>query len=106
MMFCDLVGSTAFSGRLDPEDLRGIIGTCHRCCSEQLERNGGFVAKYLGDRVLAYFGCPQAREHDAERAVRAGLHLVEAIPKLETAASSRLQVRVGRPGLQLVHRRL
>jgi hypothetical protein len=73
VMFCDLVGSTALSSRLDPEDLRGIISAYHRCCTELVERNGGFVAKYMGDGVLAYFGYPQAREHDAERAVRPGL---------------------------------
>jgi len=95
VMFCDLVGSTALSARLDPEDLRGIIGAYHRCCSELVERNGGFVAKYMGDGVLAYFGYPQAHEHDAERAVQAGLALVEAVPKLKTAAVVPLQVRVG-----------
>jgi class 3 adenylate cyclase/tetratricopeptide (TPR) repeat protein len=95
VMFCDLVGSTALSARLDPEDLRGIIGAYHRCCTEWIERNGGFVAKYMGDGVLAYFGYPQAHEHDAERAVRAGLGLVEAVPKLATSADSPLQVRVG-----------
>jgi class 3 adenylate cyclase/tetratricopeptide (TPR) repeat protein len=95
VMFCDLVGSTALSAALDPEDLRGIIGTYHRCCTELVERNGGFVAKYMGDGVLAYFGYPRAHEHDAERAVRAGLNLVEAVPKLETHARSPLQVRVG-----------
>ena len=58
VMFCDLVGSTALSARLDPEDLRGIIGAYHRCCTELIERNGGFVAKYMGDGVLAYFGYP------------------------------------------------
>jgi class 3 adenylate cyclase/tetratricopeptide (TPR) repeat protein len=93
VMFCDLVGSTALSARLDPEDLRGIIAAYHRCCTELIERNGGFVAKYMGDGVLAYFGYPQAHEHDAERAVRAGLALVEIVPKLPTAAAS--QVRVG-----------
>jgi class 3 adenylate cyclase len=61
VMFCDLVGSTALSARLDPEDLRGIIGIYHRCCTELIERNGGFVAKYMGDGVLAYFGYPRAR---------------------------------------------
>jgi class 3 adenylate cyclase len=71
-MFCDLVGSTALSARLDPEDLRGIITAYHRCCTELVERTGGFVAKYMGDGVLAYFGYPQAHEHDAERAIRAG----------------------------------
>ena len=94
-MFCDLVGSTALSAKLDPEDLRGIIGAYHRCCTELVERNGGFVAKYMGDGVLAYFGYPQAHEHDAERAVRAGLNLVEAVPKLATNVGSPLQVRVG-----------
>jgi class 3 adenylate cyclase len=95
VMFCDLVGSTALSGKLDPEDLRGIIGSYHRCCTELIERHGGFVAKYMGDGVLAYFGYPQAHEHDAERAVRAGLRLIEAVPKLSTNAGSPLQVRVG-----------
>jgi class 3 adenylate cyclase/predicted ATPase len=95
VMLCDLVGSTALSARLDPEDLRGVIGAYHRCCTELVERNGGFVAKYMGDGVLAYFGYPQAHEHDAERAVRAGLDLVEAMPKLTTAAGVPLQVRVG-----------
>jgi class 3 adenylate cyclase len=56
VMFCDLVGSTALSATLDPEDLRGIITAYHRCCTEVVERNGGFVAKYMGDGVLAYFG--------------------------------------------------
>jgi class 3 adenylate cyclase len=95
VLFCDLVGSTALSARLDPEDLRGIIGAYHRCCTELVERNGGFVAKYMGDGVLAYFGYPQAHEHDAERAVRAALNLVEAVPKLTTNVGSPLQVRVG-----------
>jgi predicted ATPase/class 3 adenylate cyclase len=95
VMFCDLVGSTALSGSLDPEDLRGIIGAYHRCCTEVIERNGGFVAKYMGDGVLSYFGYPHAHEHDAERAVRAGLALVAAVPKLTTAARMPLQVRVG-----------
>jgi class 3 adenylate cyclase len=94
-MFCDLVGSTALSAKLDPEDLRGIIGTYHRCCTELVERSGGFVAKYMGDGVLAYFGYPQAHEHDAERAVRSGLALVESVPKLATHAGWPLQVRVG-----------
>jgi len=94
-MFCDLVGSTALSARLDPEDLRAIIGAYHRCCTELVAGNGGFVAKYMGDGVLAYFGYPLAHEHDAERAVRGGLALVEAVPKLATAAGSPLQVRVG-----------
>jgi class 3 adenylate cyclase len=95
VMFCDLVGSTALSSRLDPEDLRSIITAYHRRCTELVERNGGFVAKYMGDGVLAYFGYPQAHEHDAERAVRAALNLVDAVPKLATNAGSPLQVRIG-----------
>src|SRR5215467_10379414 len=66
VMFCDLVGSTALSARLDPEDLGEIIGTYQRCCTEQIVKSGGFVARYLGDGVLAYFGYPRAHEHDAE----------------------------------------
>src|SRR5215472_5404250 len=95
VMFCDLVGSTALSTRHDPEDLRGIITAYHRCCTELVEHNGVFVAKYLGDGVLAYFGYPRASEYDAERAVQTGLSLVNAVPKLATSASAPLQVRVG-----------
>jgi class 3 adenylate cyclase len=95
VMFCDLVGSTALSAKLDPEDLRGIIGTYHRCCADLVERNGGFVAKYMGDGVLAYFGYPQAHEHDAERSVQAGLALVEVVPKLTSTTGSPLAIRVG-----------
>ena len=95
VMFCDLVGSTALSAKLDPEDLHGVIGAYHRCCSGLVERNGGFVAKYMGDGVLAYFGYPEAHEDDPERAIRAGLAVVEAAPKLVTAAGSALHVRVG-----------
>src|SRR6202035_4176548 len=84
VMFCDLVGSTAMSARLDPEDLRSGIAAYHRCCAAPIERNGGFVAKYMGDGVLAYFGYPKPHEHDAERAVQAGLAIVEAAPKLVT----------------------
>jgi class 3 adenylate cyclase len=72
-----------------------VIGAYHRCCAAVIERAGGFVAKYMGDGVLAYFGYPRADEHDAERAVRAGLALVEAVTALDTAAEARLQVRVG-----------
>jgi class 3 adenylate cyclase len=95
VMFSDLVGSTARSTRLDPEDLREIIGAYHRCCAERIIKAGGFLAKYMGDGVLAYFGYPQAHEHDAERAVRAGLSLIEAVSKLATPAGAPLQVRVG-----------
>src|SRR5215472_15842300 len=95
VMFCDLVGSTALSERLDPEDLRAVIGGYHRCCTELVERSGGFIAKYMGDGVLAYFGYPRAQEHDAEIGVRTGLAIVEAVPRLDTSAEAPLQVRVG-----------
>jgi class 3 adenylate cyclase/predicted ATPase len=95
VMFCDLVGSTALSARLDPEDLRAVIGAYHRCAAAVIEKSGGFVAKYMGDGVLAYFGYPRADEHDAERAVRAGLALVGEVTGLDTAAGVPSQVRVG-----------
>ena len=72
-MFCDLVGSTALSARLDPEDLREVIAAYHRASPRPSPRFDGFVAKYMGDGVLVYFGYPRAHEDDAERAVRAGL---------------------------------
>jgi class 3 adenylate cyclase/predicted ATPase len=95
IMLCDLVGSTALSARLDPEDMREIIGVYHRCCAEQITQQGGFVAKYMGDGVLAYFGYPRAHEDDAERAVRAALAVIEAVPKLRAGHDAVLQVRVG-----------
>src|ERR1700740_1498862 len=76
LMFADLVGSTALATKLDPEDLQEIMGAYHCCCAEQIEKFGGFVARYMGDGVVAYFGYPQADEDDAERAVSAGLALV------------------------------
>jgi class 3 adenylate cyclase/predicted ATPase len=95
VMFTDLVGSTALSARLDPEDLREVIGAYHRCVAETVSKFGGFVAKYMGDGVLVYFGYPQAHENDAERAVRAGLALIEAVDTLGNAATQELQVRIG-----------
>ncbi|RXH14398.1 adenylate/guanylate cyclase domain-containing protein [Bradyrhizobium guangzhouense] len=95
VMFCDLVGSTALSTQLDPEDLRKIIGAYHKACAAVVEQNGGFVAKYMGDGVLVYFGYPRAHEHDAEHAVQAALALVAAVRKLDTAAPAPLEVRVG-----------
>ena len=95
VMFCDLVGSTAMSARLDPEDMREVVGSYQRLCADLMAKAGGFVAKYMGDGVLTYFGYPQAHEHDAECAVQAGLALAEAMPKLKTAAGVPLQVRVG-----------
>ena len=79
VMFCDLVGSTALSARMDPEDLREVISAYQKCVAETVRRFGGFVAKYMGDGVLVYFGYPQAHEDDAERAVRAGLELIAAV---------------------------
>src|SRR6516165_4595945 len=93
VMFCDLVGSTALSARLDPEDLREVIGRYHACVAETVSRCDGFVAKYMGDGVLVYFGYPQAHEDDAEQAVRAGLTLVNAVGALE--APGPLQLRIG-----------
>jgi class 3 adenylate cyclase len=93
VMFSDLVGSTAPSARMDPEDLREVISAYQKCVAESVARFGGFVAKYMGDGVLIYFGYPQAHEDDAERAVRAGLELVAAVSGLKTQAS--LQTRVG-----------
>jgi hypothetical protein len=87
-MFCDLVGSTALSARFDPEDLSAAIGAYHRRVVAVIEAAGGFVAKYMGDGVLAYFGYPRADEHDAERAVQAGLAVVEAVAGLDTAAGA------------------
>jgi class 3 adenylate cyclase len=92
-MFCDLVGSTALSTRLDPEDLRSVIGVYHKCVAETVARFDGFVAKYMGDGVLAYFGYLQAHEDDAERAVRTRLALIEAVGKLRVQEP--FQVRVG-----------
>ena len=92
-MFSDLVGSTALSARMDPEDLREVISAYQKCVAETVQRFGGFVAKYMGDGVLIYFGYPQAHEDDAERAVRAGLELVAAVGALKTHAP--LQTRVG-----------
>src|SRR5262245_30473783 len=93
VIFCDLVGSTALSVRHDPEDLRAIIDEYHRCCAAEITRFGGWVAQYLGDGVVAYFGYPQAHEDDAERTVRAGLALIEALVGLSTP--ERLRVRIG-----------
>ena len=93
VMFSDLVGSTALSARMDPEDLREVISAYQKCAAETVQRFGGFVAKYMGDGVLVYFGYPQAHEDDAERAVRAGLELVAAAAALKTHAT--LQTRIG-----------
>src|ERR1700745_2836112 len=93
VMFSDLVGSTALAARMDPEDLRELISTYHKCVAEAVGRFGGFVAQYLGDGVLVYFGYPEAHEDDAERAVRAGLAVIAALGAIKTPAL--LQTRVG-----------
>ena len=93
VMFSDLVGSTALAARMDPEDLREVIAAYQKAVAATVERFGGFVAKYLGDGVLVYFGYPQAHEDDAERAVRAGLELIQAVSRLKS--STLLQTRVG-----------
>jgi class 3 adenylate cyclase len=95
-MFCDLVGSTPLSARLDPEDLREVIGAYHRCVTDTVERYAGFVAKYMGDGVLIYFGYPEAHEDDAERAVRAGLAVIAAVGGLVVLEA--LNVRLGIAG--------
>src|SRR5215472_617668 len=93
VMFSDLVGSTALSARMDPEDLRELISAYQKCAAEAVRRFGGFVARYMGDGVLVSFGYPEAHEDHAERAVRAGLELIAAVIALKTPAS--LQTRVG-----------
>src|SRR5208282_5437145 len=95
VMFSDLVGSTALSARLDPEDMRQIIRAYQDACSGAIARYDGFVAKFMGDGVLAYFGFPRAHEEDAERAVRAGLDIAAAVAQLDTRAKETLKVRIG-----------
>jgi class 3 adenylate cyclase/predicted ATPase len=94
VMFCDLVGSTELSSRLDPEDLREVIAVYHRAVAEVVAQFDGFIAKYMGDGVLVYFGYPRAHEDDAERAVRAGLGVIDAVGRLDVS-SAKPQARVG-----------
>ena len=93
VLLSDLVGSTALSARMDPEDLREVISAYQKCVAEVVSRFDGFVAKYMGDGVLVYFGYPEAHEDDPERAVRAGLELIGAVSNLKTYTA--LQTRVG-----------
>ena len=95
VMFCDLVGSTELSRRLDPEDLRQVNLVYQDACKAAVDGFDGFVARYMGDGILAYFGYPQAHEDDAERAVRAGLGVVDAVSVLDPQPGLQLQVRVG-----------
>src|SRR6185312_6767563 len=95
LLFCDLVGSTMLAAQLDPEDLRELMAAYHRCCVDVIERMGGVAPRSVGDGVLVYFGYPQAHEDDAERAVRCGLALVDAVARLRILAEPALAARVG-----------
>jgi hypothetical protein len=94
-MFCDMVGSSALSTRLDPEEQRDVVSAFQTCCANEIKRLGGMVAQYLGDGVLAYFGYPIAHEDDAERAVRAGLAIIDSVGRLKTACHVTLEARIG-----------
>jgi len=95
VMICDLVGSTALSARLDPEDMRAVIDAYHAACARITRTYDGFLAEFRGDGILAYFGYPRAHEDDAERTVRAGLDIIAAVGRLETRAAEPLAVRIG-----------
>ncbi len=95
VLFCDLVGSTALSATLDPEDMREVITAYQSCCAGEIARFEGHVAKFMGDGVLAYFGWPKAHEDDAERAVRAGLAVAKVVADLKTPDGARLAARIG-----------
>ncbi|MGH6788208.1 MAG: adenylate/guanylate cyclase domain-containing protein [Pseudolabrys sp.] len=95
VMFCDLVGSTALSSKLDPEDMRGVISAYQSRIEEVVRHHHGMIARYMGDGALIYFGYPQAREDHTEQAVHTGLALVDAIPKLRSGVDATLQVCIG-----------
>jgi class 3 adenylate cyclase/predicted ATPase len=95
VLFCDIVGSTALSAQLDPEDLRQILHTFQVSCSDAIRRYDGHIARYMGDGVLAYFGFPTAHEDDAERAVRAAFQMIESISAVSFPRAPSLQLRVG-----------
>ncbi len=95
VMFCDLVGSTALSAQLDPEELGDVISAFQTACTRAVRGFGGSIAKYMGDGALIYFGYPEAHEDDAERAVRAGLALIDAIAAVQLSVPVRPQVRIG-----------
>ncbi len=95
VMICDLVGSTALSARLDPEDMNAVIDAYHAACARITRTYDGFLAEFRGDGILAYFGYPLAHEDDAERTVRAGLDIIAAVARLETRAAEPLAVRIG-----------
>jgi len=95
VLFCDLVGSTALSTQIDAEALREVVGDFHRACAEAVAEASGFVAQYVGDGLMAFFGYPDASEDDAERAILAGLAVVDAVPRLKAPDGAALAVRVG-----------
>jgi len=96
VLFCDLVGSTEIAARLDPEEWREVVAGYHRAAAEAVTRFGGYVAQYLGDGVIAYFGWPEAHENDAERATRGGLAIVDGVSKLnQQSTKPKISVRVG-----------
>ena len=95
IMFCDMVGSSALSTRLDPEEQRDVVSAFHSCCAGEIKRLGGMVAQYLGDGVLAYFGYPAAHEDDAERAIRSGLAIVDRMSKPQSNLPLTFQARIG-----------
>jgi class 3 adenylate cyclase len=102
-MFCDLVGSTPLAEKLDPEELRQVILAYQQVCADQIQRFDGYLARYVGDGLLVYFGYPQAHEDDAQRAIHAGLGIVSALPDLNNRLQQTvkvlrdfpLQVRIG-----------
>jgi class 3 adenylate cyclase len=94
VMFCDMVGSSALSTRLDPEEQGDVIAAFHACCTREIKSLDGMVAQYLGDDVLAYFGYSTAHENDAERAILAGLAILKAVGALRTAANVAVQTRI------------
>ncbi|MGB6915982.1 MAG: adenylate/guanylate cyclase domain-containing protein, partial [Pseudolabrys sp.] len=95
VMICDLVGSTALSSRLDPEDMNTVLDAYHAACARIMLAYEGFIGEFRGDGILAYFGYPRAHEDDAERTVRAGLDIIAAVARLETRAAEPLAVRIG-----------
>src|SRR5262249_42240491 len=95
VMICDLVGSTALSARLDPEDMNAVLDAYHAACARIMLTYDGFIGEFRGDGILAYFGYPRAHEDDAERTVRAGLDIIATVARLETRAAEPLAVRIG-----------
>src|SRR3954469_7241273 len=95
VLFCDIVGSTALSAQLDPEDLRQILHAFQHQCAAAIRRYDGHIARYMGDGVLAYFGFPVAHEDDAERAVHAAFQMIETISALSFPRTPSIQVRIG-----------